>query len=368
MKIALVGYEANVQNRVGSNQYAFELLKAIYSQDKKNDYVVFLPSQPLPDLPKEKDNWHYKIVGPRRLWNVFGLPLALFASRVKFDLVFNPGHYSPLFFPAPLVVTIMDLGYLRFPNQFTKPIYYKLKFWTWLSLKRAKYIFAISQSTKDDIIARYKVDPQKVFITYPGHNVDYFRRKRTAGEINKSLDKYNIKKPYILFLSTLKPSKNIEGLMVSFKNILALNPQFQLVIAGRKGWLFEQIFAKAKILGIENNVNFSGFVDSRDIPAIIGSSSVFVLPSFWEGFGIPVVEAMSCGVPVVVSNAGSLPEIVGQAGIVVDPYDVNDITRGITTALKNEAWLKKAGLHQAEKFTWQKCAQETLNCFEKFSL
>lgn len=376
MRIALIGYEANIKNRVGSNQYAFELIKAIYQIDKKNQYTVYLPSPPLPDLPKERKNWHYQVVSPRKLWNIFGLPRALYQQ--KFDIVFNPGHYSPLFFPAPLVVAIMDLGYLHFPEQFTKPIYLKLKFWTGLSIRRAKHILAISESTKNDIIKYYQVNPDKVSVTYLGYDREKFSDRQPVTSIQRVKKKYGIKGDYVLFLGTLKPNKNIEGLLEAFK--LVISNQWlvvrkkkpvtshqsptTLVIAGRKGWLFNSIFAKVKELGLKERVVFTGFVDEDDTPALMKGAKVFVMPSFWEGFGIPVVEAMACGTPAVVSNAGSLPEIVGGAGVVVNPYQPKEIARGIEEAIGKRDDLIKKGLKQAQKFSWQECAKKTIKVLE----
>ena len=361
MKIALVGYEANIKNRVGSNQYAFELIKAIYQLDKKNQYTIYLPTPPLSDLPKERKNWQYRLVGPRKLWNIFGLPRALFQQKP--DLVFNPGHYSPLFSFAPLVVSIMDLGYLRFPEQFTKPIYWKLKFWTGLSIKRARHIFAISKSTKNDIIENYRVSPDRITVTYPGYDKDRFKVQGSGFKADKIKKKYKIKGDYILFLSTLKPNKNVEGLLTAFKLVGRKN--LRLVIAGRKGWLFKTIFAKVKELGLEDKVIFTGFVAEEDVPTLMREAEAFILPSFWEGFGIPVIEAMACGTPVVVSNAGSLPEVVDKVGIVVDPYQPKEIAQGIEKAIKNKEILIKKGLKQAEKFSWQECARKTIKVLER---
>lgn len=364
MKAALIGYEANIKNRVGSNQYAFELMKAIYQIDKRNEYLVFLPSPPLPDLPKQRKNWRYQVVGPRKLWNIFGLPRALYQEKP--DIVFNPGHYCPLTSPAPLVISIMDLGYRRFPQHFTKPIYWKLKFWTGLSIARARHILAISKSTKNDIIEYYRVSPGKITVTYPGYDRDKFKYQISNTKIDKVKRKYKVKGDYLLFLSTLKPRKNVEGLLEAFKILQHSNlPMLQLVIAGRKGWLFQSIFEKAEKLGLGKEVIFTGFVDENDVPALMKGAKVFVLPSFWEGFGIPVIEAMAVGTPVVVSKAGSLPEIVGEAGIIVNPYNPEGIARGIRKAIDKRDDLIKKGLKQAKKFSWRECAKKTIKVLER---
>ena len=284
MKIALIGYEANVKNRVGSNQYAFELMRALYNLDFKNHYTVFLPSSPLSDLPQPRANWRYKVVGPKKLWNVLGLPVALFFHQPRPDVIFNPGHYCPLFSPAPLVVSIMDLGYLKFPQHFPKLTYWKLKFWTALSIKRAKNLLTISQSTKNDIIRHYQIDPRTITVAYPGYDQGKFKKQIGEGKTEEIKRKYKINGDYLLFLSTLKPSKNIEGLLEAFAQLK--DESLSLVITGRKGWMFETIFAKVKDLGLEKKVIFTDFVPDQEVPALLTGAKAFVLPSFWEGFGI----------------------------------------------------------------------------------
>jgi glycosyltransferase involved in cell wall biosynthesis len=187
-------------------------------------------------------------------------------------------------------------------------------------------------------------------------------------QIKKVKEKYNISGDYILFLSTLKPSKNIEGLLEAFK-ILGISPPaggLELVIAGKKGWMYEAIFEKVKKLNLEQKVIFTDFVAEDEVPGLMAGAKVFVMPSFWEGFGIPILEAMATGVPTVVSNVGSLPEVVGEAGIVVDPYSPEDIARGIKEALDKKDLLVKKGLEQVKKFSWVKCARNTLEVLEKY--
>ncbi|MGB9706962.1 MAG: glycosyltransferase family 4 protein [Microgenomates group bacterium] len=365
MKIALVGYEANIKNRVGSNQYAFEIIWALWKIDKKNDYVIFLPSPPLKDLPPTRKNWSYEVVGPKKLWNFLGLPWGLVKEKPRPDVVFVPGHYAPVFVPAPLVISIMDLGYLRFPQHFTKPIYWKLKFWTEFSLKKAKKILAISRGTKEDIVKFYKIPEEKIVVTYPGVG-EKFQIPNSKFQISKIKKKYKIAGRYILFLGTLKPSKNIEGLLEAFKLIITnYELPITLVITGKKGWMFEEVFKKVKALNLEKQVIFTDFVEEKKVPALMAGAEVFVLPSFWEGFGIPVLEAMSLGVPVVASNVGALPEVVGEAGVLVDPNKPQEIALGIKKALENKEKLVKLGYQQVKKFSWEKTAQKTLEVLEE---
>lgn len=363
MIIAVNGNEANVLKRVGSNQYAFELLKALADFDRKNRYLVYLARPPLNDLPQERKNWQYRIVGPPRLWNIFGFPRALFQQRPRPNLVFNPGHYAPLFSPAPLVVSIMDLGYLHYPEQFTRSISAKLKFWTAFSIKKANHILAISEFTRNDIINTYRINPEKVTATPLGYDQQKFGMKAAVDEINQVRRKYGIRGKYILFLGTLKPNKNLEGLLEAFGQLGASN--LELVIAGKKGWLYESIYQKAKDLNLEKRLIFTGFVTEQEVPVLMTGAEVFVMPSFWEGFGIPVLEAMALGTSVVAARVASLPEVVGDAGVLVDPKSARDIAQGIKQALEKKKELAEKGPKRAQEFSWPECARKTLKILEK---
>lgn len=358
MLIGIDGNEANVAKRVGSNQYAFELLQALSKIETLHQFLVFLREKPLPDMPSRKKNWSYKVFGPKRFWTRWRLPLELYFGRPRPEIFFSPGHYGPLFLPMPLVCSIMDLGFLKFPDQFTRKDFLQLSSWTKKSIQKASHLFAISQATKDDIIKEFQVPEEKITVTYPGYDWKRFNLQINQEKIDAVRKKYKIENGYILFLSTLKPSKNIERLISAFKKANLGN--LKLVIAGKKGWLYDTIFSKVKELAVVDKVVFTDFVPDEDVSALMAGAQVFVLPSFWEGFGIPVLEAMACGVPVVVSQLGSLPEVVGKSGITVNPYSEESIASGIKRALENKNKMSKLGLEQVKKFSWETCAKKTL--------
>ncbi|MEK9201039.1 MAG: glycosyltransferase family 1 protein, partial [Patescibacteria group bacterium] len=216
---------------------------------------------------------------------------------------------------------------------------------------------SVSEFTKQAIQDTYGRKPEDIVVTPLSYNSDLFKPTRDP----KIVEKYAIKKPYILFLSSLKPSKNIERLIEAFAKLTTSRGEVGLVIAGKKAWLFDQIFAKVTQLGLTDRVIFTGFVDEADKPALMSGASAFVLPSLYEGFGIPVLEAMACGTPVVVSKIASLPEVAGSAGIYVDPLDVNSIVKGLQVAIgPTGAKYGKAGLKRVQSFSWATCAKQTL--------
>jgi glycosyltransferase involved in cell wall biosynthesis len=368
MIIGIDGNEANIENRVGVNTYAFELLWNLWKLQgewkDKHTLIVYLKNLPRDDMPKETKFFRYKIIRGGGKWIIAKLIPSLFFARLKCDVFFSPSHYVPPLAPMPRVCSIMDLGYLKYTGQFKKTDFWQLKVWTAISIWVSKRILAISNSTKLDIVRHYPSAKNKVYVTPLAYDSSKFNLEVSINDVRRVKSKYSIVTDYVLYLGTLKPSKNIEGLIEAFAPI----NNMKLVIAGKKGWMFDSIFQKVKDLGLTDRVIFTDFIDEKDKPALIKGAKVFVLPSFWEGFGLDVLNAMACGVPVVVSNVGSLPEVVEDAGILIDPKDVSSITKGINEVLlASESKYNNIvarGLVQVKKFSWEKTARETLKILE----
>lgn len=398
MKIWIDGYEANVKQRLGSSQVAFELLKNLEKIDKKNEYTILLPSPPLEDLPSERRGWDYKVLKSKRLWTQITLPLVLYMAKNKHDLIFSPTHYIPRFSPVKRVMTIFDLAFLHFPEMFTKIDLWQLKNWTKFSLLNADQIVTISNFSKQDIIDQYKIDKSKITVAYPGYDKDKFkvsaknearsphveavgqRRQSSESRVEEVKKKYKLAGKYIIYIGTIQPRKNLIRLIEAFKKVISNDEgvtdliKTQLVIVGktkgegREGWMFGDVLLTPKRLAIENNVQFLGFVPGEDLPLLLAGAEAFVMPSLYEGFGIPVLEAMASGVPVIVSNVSSLPELVGKAGLLVDPYSVDQIEQAIRALLtdkKLQQKYSKIAISQAKKFSWEKMAKQVLKVFEK---
>ncbi|OGC91952.1 hypothetical protein A3D85_02480 [Candidatus Amesbacteria bacterium RIFCSPHIGHO2_02_FULL_47_9] len=359
----LIGIDANeanlTRNRVGINQYTFGLLHALYHLKSSHKFVIYLKTPLLEDLPEAKPYWQYRVIPFSKLWTQTRLPFDLYTHHPKPDVFFSLTHYAPRWSPTPTVVAIMDLGFLQTPEQFTARDFNQLKYWTEYSVKQAARIITISEHSKKDIISAYHINPASITVTYPGYDQKLFKPTHNP----EVLKKYKITEPYFLFLSSLKPSKNVEGLIHVFSKLKANN--YQLVISGKKAWLYDQIFAEVKKLKLENRVIFTGFVEETEVPVLMTHAEAFVMPSFYEGFGIPVLEAMACGTPVVISKVASLPEVAGPAGIYVNPHDSGSIASGLQTAIgpKRSDFIK-LGLNQAQKFSWSVCAFQTLKVLE----
>ncbi len=368
MQIGIDGNEANVDKRVGVNTYAYELLKNLRKlQDEwkdKHTLVVYLKENPKEDMPKESQFFKYKVIKGGSAWILTRLMPYLFFGKPKCDIFFSPSHYVPPIASIPRICSIMDLGYLEFTEQFRKKDFWQLKLWSAISIFVSKRIIAISNSTKEDIVRHYPFAKDKIYVTPLAYDADRFNTQITNDDVRRVMDKYSIVTDYVLYLGTLKPSKNIENLIEAFSKLRTLKPELRLVIAGKKGWLFEPIFEKVEKMRLTDRIIFTDFVDEEDKPALIRGARLFVLPSFWEGFGLDALNAMACGVPVVVSGVGSLPEVVGGAGIIVDPKDTESITQGMKEVLlapvaKYNGYVRK-GLEQVKDFSWEKTARKTL--------
>lgn len=371
MKIGINGYEAvvprfgfdenGIPNRVGSSEVCFQLLVQLSKLDTKNSYTVYVPFAPTSDMPKEGENWRYKIVHGKRLWTLFALKKAV--NRDNLDLFFSPTHYSPFFLNCPQIIAILDVSYKYFPELFKKKDLYKLSLWGKYSVKTASKILTISENSKGDIIKEYGVLPSKVAVLHVGI------KDVEASPMNKEefFKKYKITSPFLLFVGTIQPRKNIKKLIRAFSFVLKQEKDLSLVIVGKKGWMYEEILRSDKEYGVEHSVKFLHDVPNEDLPHFYKYAQCFVLPSLYEGFGLPVLEAMKFGCPVITSNVSSLPEAGGDAALYVDPNNEQDIAQKIEKVLKDkelrEDMIKK-GHEQVKKFSWEKAAKEVLEVFE----
>ncbi len=367
MLIGIDGNEANIPNKVGVGQYAFKLLWYLYKLDQKNSYLIYLKEDPSKDLPPESKNWQYRVFGPNKMWTRFALPFKLFTQKERLNLFFSPSHYSPVFSPFPTIPTIHDIGYLQFQNQFTKKDLYQLINWTKESIKKSSHIITVSQFSKDEIIKTYQVDPNKITIAYNGVDASPKIDQKIQNQILSSYDLQS--KNYYLYLGTLKPNKNIPFLIKSFALFLrstnyGLTPK--LVIAGKKGWLFNEIFTLVKSENLENKIIFTDFINESQKTTLYQNAIATVLPSTYEGFGIPAIESMKLGTPVIVSNIPPFKEVVQNSGLFIDPTDTNDLCQKMVEISnpKTREKYSKLGKTRADRFTWDSTAKSVLQVFE----
>lgn len=291
------------------------------------------------------------------------------------DIFFSPHFFiSALSRNVKRVTTFHDLSFEHFPEFFTR----QQRFWHRFGMNpswQAKFsdrIIAVSESTKNDLVKRYSIDPAKIEVVYSGVS-SLFKRPQEK-ELEDFRRRENLPEKFILFLGKLEPRKNVAGLIMAF-NILKSSggpptggDDMHLVITGSRGWLCKDIFKEAEKSPYRRQIIFKDYVSDNGRSFYYSLASVFVYPSFFEGFGFPPLEAMACGTPVVASNNSSLPEVVGEAGLLIDPYNVSDIAEAIRNLLEDQRLrdnLIQKGLARSQQFSWQKCAEKTLKILVK---
>jgi len=270
---------------------------------------------------------------------------------------------------APLVSTVYDLTPMLFPDWHTRSN--RAGFERKMRYVRAQgqMVIAVSEHTKRDLMKVLAIPERQIQVVYGGVDPRY-RPIHDRGEINRVTRKYGLSgSGYILHVGTLQPRKNLVRLIEAYAMMLDRcgDRTPPLVLVGGRGWLYEEIFQSVERLGLQRQVIFTGFVDREDLPALFNGALFFVYPSLYEGFGIPVLEAMACGVPVIASNVSSLPEIMGEAGVLVDPTDTEGLAGALITLLdapEQRRRQRAAGLARAALFSWERAARETLEVYE----
>jgi glycosyltransferase involved in cell wall biosynthesis len=389
MHIGIDASRMAVAARTGTENYTFELVAALARIDRQNRYTLYC-NQPPAALPPLGPNFALRHIPFPRLWTHARLSAEV-ALRPP-DVLFVPAHVLPL--GAPLrrgmrtVVTIHDLGYLKFPGSHTLAHRLYLRLSTRWSARAASRLIAISGPTRDDLVRYAGARPEKISVVHHGVSPRFHPIEDTDA-IAAAQARYGITPPYFLYVGTIQPRKNLVRLLEAFASMgvgswesgvgvptpnsqpPTLNPQ--LVIAGKRGWLTEQIERQsARLFGADSPaVRFTGYVADEDLPALLSGALAFVLPSLYEGFGMPILEAMACGAPVLASTTSSLPEIAGDAALLIDPEDTAAIAHGLARlagdpssssgeAAELRADLRARGLARAAQFTWERCAEETL--------
>lgn len=365
--IGIDGRLATRRVRTGIEQYAYSVIRGLVEWGPHHAYRVYIDRATDLGGVSESSNVVLRLLRPSRplvAWQLVGLPLEL--AREKPHIFFSPGHYLPPYRPAKAVVTIHDLAFLAFKEQFRGWWRTLFRLTTAYAIKRADRIVAVSQNTKADIIKYYGVEPRRIKVIY--HGVDpFFKPIDDPKALEKVRREYSKGREFLLFIGTLQPRKNLLRLIQAFAQA-ASNVPHSLVVVGREFWRQEKVYYAVEEWGISDRISFTGYVDSSDLPLLISSATALILPSLYEGFGLPALEAMACGTPVIASRSSSLPEVVGDASRLVDPYDVDDMVAAIIEVLSDERLRREMsakGLERAQLFSWKRASEETLALFEE---
>ena len=358
MPLDLLGIDASratSDRKTGTEWYSREIIRAIAALEDRPALRLY---QRGPVRFLDAPNVESVEVKRRRFWTHAGLALELRRSHV--DALFVPSHVIPWRHPGVTVVTIHDLGYRFEPGAHTLQRRAMLEATTRWNARRASRIIVPSATTRSDLETQYGVDPVKVDVI--PHGVDHERfQPMNCDEIDRHLETIGVRQPYILFVSTIQPRKNLARLVSAFESLA--RPDLKLVIAGTDGWKAGPTLARIEASSVRDSIIRLGYVADEAMPALYNGAKALVFPSLYEGFGMGVLEAMACGCPVVTSSVSSLPDVAGDAAIIVDPTSVREIGDGIRQALDPAvtSHLIAKGLERASGFTWDRAAQRTLD-------
>lgn len=351
----------------GVENYTVSLLERMIQQDKTNKYVLFYNG--LRPVQTEELRFLNTSVVARRVPNKLLALATTFLRQPDFGKLIGP--FDTLFLPnmnhvvlAPgrrLVVTVHDLSPVVLPE------YYDIKrrLWHWTvgfgrTLRRADKIIAVSEYTKKELVKVLGLPEEKIAVVYQGVDHTRFRPDLDPWKLREVRNKYGLPGDFVLYIGTLEPRKNVEGLIAAWER---MEHNVPLVIAGKPGWKYKSIFKKAQQSPRRRSVQFLGFVDEVDKPYVLKLARVFAFPSLYEGFGLPVLEAMAVGTPVVTSSVSSLPEVAGDAAVLVNPYNSADLTLALDALAQDEqlrSQCAERGLLRARQFDWGKTAEQTL--------
>jgi glycosyltransferase involved in cell wall biosynthesis len=356
VRVAIDASRCTVPRVTGTENYAIQLIRALIPLNTKHHLTLYFRDQPRPDLFPTSPLVEQRVIPFQRMWTHIRFAVALWQDQP--DVTFVPAHTLPIAFRGRAIATVHDLGFKYFPQAHPAAQRLYLDWTTRYSARRANIILADSQATADDLHTFYGTSSSKIRVVYPG--VD----KPFIGDIETTRRKYSLPERYFLFIGTLQPRKNIARLVQAYALWHKQHPNnpTALVLAGGKGWLYDETWT-ANIEG----VHLTGYIDDADKGALYAGAVALIFPSLYEGFGFPVLEAMSCGTPVIASNTSSLPELVGDAGLLVDPLNIEAIAAAMSQLSDNGnlcQTYRERGYEQVKKFTWEAAAIQLLTALE----
>ncbi len=366
--IGIDASRALLSQRTGTEHYSSSLLRALTELPEVERYrfALYVNSASAQEVRDRlgfalPGNWRVRAISFPRLWTHIRLSWEM-ATRPP-GVLFVPSHVVPLWHPRRTVVTIHDLGYLHYPQAHTRASRFYLHLSTIFSARVAGKVIAISEATRRDLIDKYRISPHKITVIYHGRD-PIFVPVTNERKIEETAARYGVSQPYCIHVGTLQPRKNLGILVEAWGKLAAQmeNPP-QLLLAGKRGWLYNTLLQQIEEARLGNLVKLADYVERDDLPALYSGAIALTFPSLYEGFGLPVLEAMSCGTAVLASTASSVPEVVDNAGILLDPHDPQAWASTVQRLAEDQplrAELSRRGVERAAQFTWERCARETL--------
>jgi glycosyltransferase involved in cell wall biosynthesis len=363
-----IDYTAAAHQGAGIGRYTRRLVNSLTLLDRSNEYRLFVAGA---GGPYQQSEWPSNVrlqVIPlsrrhlTRIWHRLRLPFPIQAFIGPVDLLYSPDFVLPPALGARTLLTVHDLSFVRCPKTADPRLHRYLNVAVPRSVARADHILADSENTAQDLATLWNVPSDKVSVLYPGVG-SQFSPVADAAKLESVRRRYSLPQHFIFTVGTLQPRKNYGRLIEAFGQLLSTtnDRSLRLVVAGDKGWLYDSIFGSARRLGLQKEVVFAGYVDDNDLPALYSLAELFVFPSLYEGFGLPVLEAMACGTPVICSETSSLPEVAGDAALMLNPLDVDGWAQAMEQVL-NDGGLRQRmvarGMVRARSFSWERAARE----------
>ena len=369
MKIGIDASRLAVGQRTGTENYAFQLVRGLVETAGHQDQLVLYFNQPPPPLALHGLGLDQKVelrsMPFPRMWTHTRLSFEML--RLPPDRLFVPAHVLPLIHPAHSIVTVHDLGYLYYPEAHTPNARRYLDLSTRFSARQAERVIAVSHATKNDLIRHYNIRPGKISVIHHGYDRQHYRPVTDPATGKAVRERYGIGSGrFLLYIGTLQPRKNLVRLLDAFETLIE-TPEFedvQLVLGGKPGWLSQPILQRASQVQERRpgRLLLPGYLHDEAVPALLSEASAFVFPSLYEGFGMPVLEALACGCPVICSNSSSLPEVAGEAALYHHPLDTTALVDRLRQLLGNPQLageLRQKGFEQAAHFSWERCVSQT---------
>lgn len=366
--------------RTGVEEYTIALLQELFERDRENEYVLFFNA-----WRRTEPDFSWVARYPKVTIRTFHIPNKLLNLSLWYfawpkldrliggtDIFFLPNlNFAAVSRRTKLVITAHDLSFELFPETFS----WKQRFWHYLIdfrglIKQAHRVIAVSSSTKQDLITEYRVPEKKISVIKSGIDKRFLPMDRNDAELIRIKERYHLPYRFILYLGTFEPRKNILALVRAYEALMHTGgpalEKYELVLAGTTGWKCQELLAACETSPYRDKIHLTGFIADLDKVGLYNLASVFVYPSFYEGFGFPPLEAMACGIPVITSHSSSLPEVVGKAGIAIDPYQPDELYQALKSVLGQPELaraLEQSGTKQAKRFSWSEAALNTLALF-----
>ncbi|HYX30235.1 MAG TPA: glycosyltransferase family 1 protein [Pyrinomonadaceae bacterium] len=369
MRIAIDAH--SVGARLGGNEtYATHLIEALAEIDQKNQYTLYVTK--LAALDRFANRWpNFTVRRTRPHAPLVRVPLTLSRELRRHPVdVLHVQYTAPPFAPCPIVTTIHDLSFEHLPETFKRRSRLQMRVTIRRTARHAARIIAISEYSRRDIVRTYDIDPEIITVTpiAPPPNLAHVTNEMALKQVRQT---YGIEGDYILSLGSIQPRKNLVRLIEAYSLLRRMQPEGklpQLVLAGKRGWLDRETMRAAEREEAGGGIRFTGYVADEHLSALYSGATCFVYASYFEGFGLPVLEAMKCGAPVVAGNRTSIPEVAGEAALLFDPFDVHSLVEALKLVLNDSQYrakLSARGLERANEFSWKKTARLTLDVYEK---